>query len=203
MLPLILPGFRRDYPEVELVVVTSSAESLFERLQTGHVDLAILPRAYSLLAQGFHAREIYRERLVLVTASGTLPSGITLSSGAAVFPRNLDGLPFIMSRKGHSLFAHVEMFMLKNGISPKVVFETNSNITAMRLAATGLGVCIVPEMTTRLAQCPDAPDFYSIGEPPLRWDVLLYSRRDTHFGKIENAFLLAAQEAFRDFRCLS
>ena len=141
--------------------------------------------------------EIYKERLVLVAASRAVSEEHLLPGRPrTVDPAKLDDLPFILSKKGHALFQRVKNFFEEHQLAPEVVFESTSNITSLRLAAAGLGVAIVPDMTTRLAQCPSTPAIYFIGVPPLEWNVALHYRKDVYFGGVERAFFETACQAF-------
>ena len=196
MLPLILPQFKRRYPGIDVDVDVTHTHRLLDYLSRGRVDFAILP---CFPDSGFETMEVYRERLVLAAPPRLIDErhrvdGVSMT----VDPCTLGDLPFILSKKGHGLFRRVGEFLAEYSLSPQTVFESTSNITSLRLAAAGLGVAIVPEMTTRLAQCPAAPEIYRIGVPSLEWSIALHYRKDAYVGDVERAFFEAARNAFEE-----
>lgn len=60
------------------------------------------------------------------------------------------------------------------------------------MASAGLGLAIVPEMITGIANPEYEPELYSLSETPKTWDVLAYTRKDIPEGQPEHEFICAA-----------
>ncbi|MBS5299743.1 MAG: LysR family transcriptional regulator substrate-binding protein [Clostridiaceae bacterium] len=54
-------------------------------------------------------------------------------------------IPFIMLKKGHAIRKKTDLVLRQYGIELKIMIELSSCISAVQLAAAGLGVAIVPQ----------------------------------------------------------
>lgn len=196
MLPLIMPHFKALYPGIEIGIEIYEMSRLIDELRRGHVDFCILPDVGTELTD-FGRVEIYSEKLVLVTGAEMVKNRHLLNGrDDTVDPAKLSDLPLIASSPGHALFQQVRELMEQQGITPATVFSSSSNIAALRLATAGLGVCIVPEMTLKLARLTQNPKIYMVGDPPFCWSVAFFYRRDSYIGTVEKAFFDTAIAAF-------
>ena len=190
MIPKLLPGFKAKYPGIKVEVFTESGKILREKLHEGRIDLLILPDDGKEIPIGICTRVIYVEELLLAARKGFF------SGRKSIQPPEINDMPFFMQFKEHTTRSFCDAFFGENGITPQIVMEFPSNITCYRMAATGLGLAIIPFMITRLTSTEDEAELFSLGDKRT-WDVLVYWRRDSYIGQPELDLIEMAEDIFR------
>lgn len=196
MLPQILPEFNKRYPGIKVEVITGSGNHLVEALRTGDIDFFFLPmwEQQKDLAQV----KISEEELFLVTARGYLDDSWLLNAEKKIFDWNRVGeLPLITLKKGHVLRKSIEVLLKNKKSKPNIFMEIHSNMLAYQLAAKGLGVAVVPEITLRLMEETSAVDCYHLSMHPVIWEIFAVYRKAGYFGEVEKAFLDIAVQTFK------
>lgn len=193
MLPEIIPRFSGEYPMIDLQVITGSRSSLFKALDQGRADFVIVPYRggdpeYTLLP-------VAEEDLLLVAKKGTIPPSMLCTPGHVELSKT-GALKYIMLQRGHAIRHHVEELFAEAHISPDVQLETSSNLTALRLAAAGVGVAIVPRMTLLIGGCTEEMDVLSIGSGADTWAIPAVFRKGTYIGTVERRFIDIAAETY-------
>ena len=74
----------------------------------------------------------------------------------------------------------------------RVLLEFHSNMLACRLAAQGLGVAVVPEITPSMLADTENLEFYHLAEHPVTWEIHALYREEAYLGKVEEEFLKMA-----------
>lgn len=196
MLPLVLPRYHEKYPEIEIKVFESKTENLIDSVLKGKTDFVIFP--YHVEESSLVMETIYEEELLLVTSHNIIKDfHLFPKKDDVVDLTKIDGLPFILLRKGHGIRTAVDKLFKRYSIKPNILMETGSNIAAYRLAATGMGIAIVPAMTVNLSKCiDDHPKIYSMTEIPITWKVVVAYRKDAYIGTAERDFFEIAREIF-------
>ena len=105
-------------------------------------------------------------------------------------------MPFVVLKKGHGSRKKCEEIFERYGITPKIVFETNSNLTALRIAEEGTAVAIVPEMTVRLFQGARRFNAYSLDKNRITWNILAVYRKSDYQNLAQKRFIRTAQTIF-------
>jgi len=188
MLPLILAPFKAQYPGIKVEVITGPGHRLVENLRAGEVDFVFLPawHSYKDIAQ----RKISEEELILVTARGCLKKEHFLNRESGVINwRGIADMPLITLKKGHALRDSVEVLCKNAGVKPNIVFESHSNMLSYRLAAQGLGIAIIPEITLELMKGSMEAEVFHLSERPVTWEVFALYRAGCYIGEVEQALL--------------
>jgi len=191
MLPLILPQFKAVYPGIKISILENNGERLLDAVERGLVDFMILPVQKNKLGMDFTSVVLYEEELFLTVKSGGMPSEC-LAKGCSdtVDLHSLSGKPFILLHKGHAARAQVDKLFRSYQIKPDIVMETESNTTAYRLSAAGIGAAIVPALTINLSNPGGATDIYHLNaEKPVTWQVCATYKKDAYIGVVEKKFL--------------
>lgn len=137
-LPKVLGEYKRSYPEIELIVITATTESLLKQVASQTVDLAIVMQV-SQAPGNVLITPLGSEELVVI-----LNAEHPLARRSALDPVDLEKLPFILYEKHTAMENMVESFFLRMGVSPKISMELE-NIEAIKsLVVAGLGASIVP-----------------------------------------------------------
>ena len=196
MMPRILPPFSARYPGIETEVFTASGKKLMDALRSGQVDMVLLPANWETDAQGLCSEVIYTEELVLAAKAGMLPPSARITGKNAVRPAALDKMPFFLLYPEHAMRNFCDAFFKRNRIKPQIKMTFSSNISCLRMAATGLGVAIIPYLTTQLANPGGEIELFSLGETPETWNVHIFYRKDAYLGQPELDFIQIAKEIF-------
>lgn len=191
MLPRILPVFRERFPDVSVEVVSGSHQKLTAQLSEGALDIVFLPTLEK--AEAYRYAEVYEEEIMVGAGAGMVKEEhLYKGREDMIDPGRCGGLPFIKMEPGHVITqAFDSVFTGKMNI----VLEAYSSAEALRLAAAGMGACMVSQMTMDMVRYDEATRFYSIGPRPLTWPVCAYMRRDAYVGSVEQALIQIAREA--------
>src|SRR5215203_300269 len=138
VLPSVLRRFRKQYPEVELVLqeIQSSEQNQALQERRLHVTFARFPKP----ERGLIFETIYTEDLVVA-----LPQSHPLSRKRSLKISDLADQPFILFP--HPPSAHAEntiQVLLNGGLSPQIAQTVEEMHTALGLVAAGIGITLVP-----------------------------------------------------------
>ena len=195
MMPKILPEFSRRYPGITIDLFSASRQKLLDALRSGRIDLAILPDIDLSAESDLAGEPIYQEELLLAAADGFLPPGTERSPGV-IRPERLADLPFFLLLQEHAMRNWCDNWFKRNGLKVRPQMEFTTNISCYRMAAAGLGVTIIPYLTTQLA-CPGGDvRLYSLGDPPATWNIFLIYRKNAYLGQPEQDLLTIARDLF-------
>ncbi|WP_313757002.1 LysR family transcriptional regulator [Tissierella sp.] len=186
MLPLMLPKFLEKYPGIEVKVTEARTSVLIDNVIKGQTDFVLIPSPMD--KTNLETEFIYEEQIVLVGKEDIIRrSGCTINPNNEIDITTIGNLPLLILKKGHGIRMTVEGFFSKYKIIPNISMELSSNLTACRLAAEGLGVAIVPEMTVHLAQNISQKDIYTFSKNPIGWEIVAAYRKDSYIGTVEKA----------------
>ena len=195
MLPPVLKRFREIYPEVEVKTKEANTDFLLEELKRGKLDFIIVPERE--LPKELEGTLIYEEELLFVAGDGVIDRSHCKDGYANVIDwEKVREMPFIILKKGHGSRRKCEEVFESHHVEPNVIFETNSNSTALRMTANGIGVTMVPEMTVNLFHGAQRFNTYSLDVKPVTWNVLAVHRKDTYQNKAQKEFIRIAAEIF-------
>lgn len=195
-LPKILPLFKEKYPEVELIITEASSSDLEDLLVKGIVDVCMMN--LPIINKNIEYEPILNERILLAAPADFIcKSDSNISNGSEyseIDLKILENEQFILLKPdqrlrqiGNNLFANA-------GYKPKVLLETRSIETSLRLAAAGMGFCFVPESTVMFSNLVHSPKYYVIGNPPLTWTLAIASRKNIYRTKAAVAFSEIAKQ---------
>ena len=137
-LPKVLGEYKRRYPDIELIVTTSTTELLLQQVSSQTVDLAIVMQI-SENPSNLLITPLESEELVLI-----LSAEHPMARKNTLDPGDLENLPFILYERHSVMQKLIESFFVQMKISPKVTMELE-NIEAIKsLVSAGLGASIVP-----------------------------------------------------------
>ena len=145
--PFVLPGLlqaQRDaYPELRLALREDRSEALLARLQDGRLDFALLALPYD--TGNLLVREICEDELLLVGQTGSIP---TPRGNVALNARTAERL--LLLEEGHCLRQHTLQACGRKRTSASTEgLEATSLLTLVQMAASGLGLALVPELAIR------------------------------------------------------
>ncbi len=193
MLPLLLPVFNREYPGVQIETVNGPGDRLTERLMAGDVDFVFMPMWDS--RKGIGQYKVSEEEIILVAAKGYLKDEDFLDRERRIFNwKSISHLPLITLAKGHVLRHCVDTLIKGTGVRANLFLESHSNMLSCRLAAQGVGVAVVPEITVSMLSDTENLECCHLAEFPVTWEVDALYREDIYLGSLEKDLLRITRE---------
>jgi DNA-binding transcriptional LysR family regulator len=142
VLPPGLARFRREHPGMAVALGTGRALTLAAEVVTGRLDLALVNQPVQL--DGLAAWCVYEERVLPVAAPfhpSACNSALTLAEFSAA------GL---IGYRASSTMRDLAMGVFHaGGISPRITLTAHNTEAARRMALSGAGVALVPELAVR------------------------------------------------------
>lgn len=135
--PKALAALSRSRPSVDVVLDEyRSAEALEAAALTNNLDFVIGPEPRVDFP---HIQELGTEEIVLV-----IPPHLTTENNRSVELSTLAEAPWVTFKEDHGLAILMESQFMKSGITPSSSVSTSQTEVAIRMAAAGLGVTLVP-----------------------------------------------------------
>jgi DNA-binding transcriptional LysR family regulator len=188
-LPDLLATFRERCPNADLHLRIGNTGEVLDMLVDNEVDVALIHGDGLELPDGFSARPLRTEPLVLITALDD-----RLARRRHVAWRDLSDADFIVFRAGASLHHALMDACSRAGFVPKATLETADIATAVALVSRGLGIALLPqsfaaEERHRVAQV-------GVGDEPLTRTVVLAWNDDAYQSRALRAFKALATTTF-------
>jgi LysR family hydrogen peroxide-inducible transcriptional activator len=151
LLPPLLPGVRRAWPKLRLVLREEQTARLVEQLLAGSLDLLLcaLPVEQATLEELPLLREPF-----LFVAPKTHP--LAKRGGARISEQALAGEEILLLEDGHCLRAQALEVCRRAGAQAPGRIQATSLSTLVQMVANGLGVTLLPERALALELRPDA-----------------------------------------------
>lgn len=197
MLPPVLPQFRRKFPGSSFYIQEASTTELFSLLRNNKVSFIVVPCNEEDLPAHLKAEFIYPEDLILVAGKDALSPDMFLNQEQRIVNlKKFADMPFIRIKKAHSVHAKVNRLFQKANITPNILLEEESSISAAQLAAGGLGFTIVPGRA-RAILGKDWRDYcYRCTPQPIHWEVNAIYKENTYLNKAERYLIELLKEHF-------
>lgn len=135
LLPSIIGGFNRRYPEIEVVLMEGTDANVREMIFSRNVDVGFV----SLPSDGLETLPVAEDEILAL-----VPTDHALSTMESVDVESIAGEPFIMSRGGCEPL--IRSIFRSSGLTPDVRFDVRDMETILALVAEGLGVSLAPKL---------------------------------------------------------
>jgi DNA-binding transcriptional LysR family regulator len=184
VLPGLIGAFRSEHPGIRIWLREfAHRDTLNAEVLAGLSDLAVGPRPSAwqgpLVALGW-------EEFVVIVA----PGDSAVDGHGAVNLRQLAQREWVLYEPGHGLDDVVMFTCAQAGFTPRAAMRTSQAEAAVRLAASGLGVALVP---INIVPEQLASISHRLTQPVVR-ELTAYTR--THFSPAAEAFAAAAAAAY-------
>ncbi|WP_411342852.1 LysR family transcriptional regulator [Paenibacillus sp. WLX1005] len=193
LLPHVLPDFRTNYPQIDVVLLEDTSLNLEKLTASGQTDLSLLALP---LTESSLTYEPVAEELIDLAVPPDHPLAKRFMDGdhRPVTLKELKDESFIVLKKGQGFRKIVFDVCKEAGFEPKVVFESNNIETIQSLVATGMGVTFVPHYIARARRGEFLPVYLPLAEPIPSRTLVLARRKGRYLSKAAEAFI----ESFRD-----
>ena len=210
MLPAVIPEFKKQYPGIELQVMEAKSDELLQAILRDDISFYVIPRSQGELPVGLKAESIYREQLLLVAEESMLTEDMFLDESSVlnmtegkrknrcVNLSKMANLPFIMLKKGHAIRKKTDLVLRQYGIDPKIMIELSSCISAVQLAAAGLGVAIVPQRAIDALGGMERFNCYDFSVTPEFWSVNAVYKENMYLGRAERFLIDLMKQKFQN-----
>ncbi len=193
LLPRVLPKLRAAAPDLRLYLREEQTARLLDRLEAGQLDAAVL--ALPVALDDAESEDIAVDPFFVVC-----PRDHRLASLGAVGPGDMATDDLLLLEDGHCLREHALAACALEGARRNLAFQGTSLHTLVQMAASGLGVTLVPEMAiaSGLLAGLDLHVAPLAGDRPWRRIALVWrknSGRKETFRRIAGLLRLAAAPA--------
>lgn len=198
MLPQVITMLRQEMPGVQLEVRTGGVPVLKEMVRKKEIQFAVMP--VFGVEDWMGSTLIYEEELCLAAAPNIIgPEDLVEGTKDVVNMSRLAEKPLVLQRAGHIIREAIDMLLKAYQIQPKVALEVDGNSAAYRISTAGVGMCIVPRMTTNLVQAPGPHYLYRLNDKaPVTWEVRAIYRKDFYISNVEKRFFSILREAHQE-----
>jgi len=141
MMPRLLAKFRREWPEVRMMLYQMTTAAQLEALCDGRLDVGFArPASSELVSRHLVVHRALHDPLVVALSSDHPLAGRDRIELAA-----LRDEPFIMPPRHVSVGLHDKVMELcaRAGFSPRIGMEAHQIVTILALTAAGIGVAVV------------------------------------------------------------
>lgn len=183
ILPLVLPVFGSQYPEIEVVLVEDTSSKLEQLTASGETDI-------SLLSLPLEDPSLAWEPLIEEEICLAVPQRHPLAQHEG--PIEISQLykePFIVLKKGQGFRQITHNLCEQAGIVPNIVFESSNIETVQSLVAAGMGIAFVPKMIARAPRSEFTPLYLPLGDPVPSRTLVIASRKGRYLSRASEAFI--------------
>ena len=187
LLPHVLPGVRKRFPRLELLLVEEKTDQILERLRDGRLDAGIL--ALPLHDEQLHLEPLFDEPFVLA-----VPADHPLAGQRKVALDALDDRHLLLLEEGHCLRDQALEVCRMAGADERDGFRATSLETLRQMVAAGVGITLLPVLAVQ-PPVPPSPDIALVpfqGSAPHRRIAMVWRRSSAMDG-----FLRQLAEEFR------
>ena len=192
-LPAILPIFTKKYPGIELIITERPSSELEEMLTKGQVDVCMLN--LPIKSKGIEYESIIKENLYLAAPPNYVAKSVVDNNTG--YPQidvaDLKDEQFILLHTNQRLRQIANAIFLEANFKPRILLETSSIETSLRLSASGMGFSFVPESSVKFAGLTNPPRYYSLGSD-INWTLVIAYRENTYRTKAVKAFAATVKE---------
>jgi LysR family hydrogen peroxide-inducible transcriptional activator len=139
LLPRVLPGLRRAFPKLRLVLVEDQTARLVDQLESGALDVLLL--ALPCDCGPAETMDLFEDEFV-----AAMPKSHRLAKGGMLSTERLAHEPLLLLSEGHCLRSHA--LSVCNFADPALgpAVEATSLHTLVQMVDGGLGVTLLPQL---------------------------------------------------------
>ncbi|HYW15960.1 MAG TPA: hydrogen peroxide-inducible genes activator [Allosphingosinicella sp.] len=139
LLPRLLPGLRRDWPDLKLYLREETSQAACVSLHRGQLDCVLLALPYG--CGEVESTDLFEDRLFVAFPPGEAPAGED-----AVPPTAIDEDRLLLLEDGHCLKDHALAACNRPELRAEAAMLGTSLHTLVQMVANGLGQTLMPEM---------------------------------------------------------
>jgi len=141
-LPPVLRAFRTRHPGVDLELKIEGSHALVSAIRAREIELALV--TLPIPDPPGPIQPLYRDRLCFVVSPGH-----ALAARPRVNLKDVASAPLLAHKAGSITRGLIEGFFTARGLVPRVAMEVSSPEVLRRMAQSGLGLAVLPEVSVR------------------------------------------------------
>lgn len=186
VLPMILPEFNKQFPEVEIVIEEGVKAKLEEFLIIDKIDIAIIYLPIQHEQLDYEA--IAGEKIFLVAPSNyTASLKNEILEGGSINFNYFRQENFILSKVGQKVREASDEIFNKAAFKPKVLFEVTNLDTAHRIAVQGMGFTFVPENILSILDSKNQDNYFLMED--IDFTLAIAYRKGEYISKFIQSFI--------------
>ncbi len=139
MLPGVLPGLRKQYPDLRLYLREEQTASLLAKLHAGEIDTALIALPFAI--EGLASKVLFEDHF-LFACNIRHP----MASLKTVPVSELANQSLLLLEEGHCLRGHALEACHLDHRQERAQFEASSLHTLVQMVAAGMGVTLLPQL---------------------------------------------------------
>ncbi|OMF33801.1 transcriptional regulator [Paenibacillus sp. FSL H8-0548] len=192
ILPLVLPVFGEQYPQIEVVLVEDTTVKLEQLTASGGTDLSLL--SLPLIDSSLAWEPFLEEEICLAVP----PLHPLAQRESPINIAELRNEPFIGLKRGQGFRQITVDLCMQFGFTPRIVFESSNIETIQSLVAGGMGIAFVPQMLTRVKGTEFAPTYLNLSPRSTR-TLVVASRKGRYLSKAADAFIQTLKKTISSY----
>ncbi len=171
LLPHVVPGLRKRFPRLELLLVEEKTDQILARLRDGRLDAGIL--ALPIHDDQLHVEPLFDEPFLLA-----VPHDHAMAGQAALDVNELDDQHLLLLEEGHCLRDQALDVCRLSGADERDGFRATSLETLRQMVAAGVGITLLPVLAVQ-PPVPSSPDVRLLrfkGEAPHRRIAMVWRK---------------------------
>lgn len=171
LLPHVVPGLRKRFPRLELLLVEEKTDQILARLRDGRLDAGLL--ALPIHDDQLHVEPLFDEPFLLA-----VPQEHPMAGRDSLDLHDLDDQHLLLLEEGHCLREQALDVCRLAGADERDGFRATSLETLRQMVASGVGITLLPMLSVQ-PPVPPSPDIHLLrfnGESPHRQIGMLWRR---------------------------
>ncbi len=180
LLPHVLPGVRKRFPRLELLLVEEKTDQILTRLRDGRLDAGVL--ALPVHDDQLHVEPLFDEPFVLA-----VPQQHALAQRNSLRLRELDHQHLLLLEEGHCLRDQALDVCHMAGADERDGFRATSLETLRQMVAAGVGITLLPVLAVQ-PPVPVSNDIQLLpfqGDAPHRRIAMVWRRSSAMSGFLQ------------------
>jgi DNA-binding transcriptional LysR family regulator len=199
MVPVTIPEFRLRYPHVKIKLYEEPSTILEELLISGKADIAIFN--HPIKNHDLQYEVLAREEMTLAVSRQHPLADKGVFRSDCHYPwidiKRFKEDAFILNMSDQRTGQIARQIFMGNNINPPVSLETRSIEGAVRLAATGFGLCFVSESHLKYFSLTNKPVYFSVGNPKTIVELVVAYRRGAYLPQYTKDYIQIVKDKVR------
>lgn len=182
LLPHVVPGIRKRFPRLELLLVEEKTDEILHRLRDGRLDAGVLALPLPGHDEQLHIEPLFDEPFVLA-----VPEGHPFAKRATLPVSELVGQDLLLLEEGHCLREQALDVCHLSGANERSGFRATSLETLRQMVAANVGLTLLPTLAIKPPVSP-AGHIHLLrfqGKAPHRRIALVWRRSSAMGGFLE------------------
>jgi DNA-binding transcriptional LysR family regulator len=190
LLPLVIPHFKKLYPNVEIELFEDNAANLesFLILEKAEIGVLFTP----LESESLESGGIYREDILLCLPDRHRLVEDFVKNGVDM--KKLEGEPFLRYKPWQRMRKMEDAFFAEHNFKPTTAIESELPETILGLCAVGMGCALVPRSVLKYSGVYPEPYGFTIGAPPISLEFVFAWKKNATLGWAAMSFMTVVRE---------